>query len=97
MYTVHCEHFGTGEGVTYAVVITKGYGNDEDRRMNALQKFRDKFGGYLASGATVEDGINLDIPGAEFLISDALEKFVAEHHDKIGGLEYSASIHFNFS
>jgi len=97
MYTVSCEYFGTGEGISYYVVITKGYGDNEDRRMNALQTFREKFGGYATSGATVTEGMNFDIPGAEFLFSSVLKDTLMAYHDKCGGLEYSASFYFNFS
>lgn len=96
IYTVWAEYGATGEGQTYMVLFTRGYGKDKDRRVNAVENFREYFGGWYASGATVEEGLNFDFPGAKFLVSDALRKSLEEWQHE-ANLSYHASFHFNFS
>lgn len=97
MYTVTCEYFATGEGQTYMVLFTQGYGNGTVSRDNALDNFKEAFGDYYAIGAEVQDGIHFDFPSAKYLLSDALKQNILEWEKEAGGLEYRASLHVNFS
>jgi len=96
MYTVWSEYYGTGEGQTYMVLFTSGYGQYDDGSKNALENFKKTFGAYMALGATVEEGIVLDFPGSKFLLSDAVKASLVEW-EGVANMNYHASFHFNFS
>lgn len=95
-YTVWADYGATGEGRTFMVLFTRGWGKDKDPRVNAIENFREYFGGWCASGATVKEGLNFDFPGAEFLISDTLRKSLEEWQGE-ANMNYYASFHYNFS
>lgn len=97
MYTVTCEYFATGEGITYMVLFTRGYGPEDDLRANAMSTFRELFGDYFAIGADVHDGMIFDFPGSNLLVSDQLRAKLEDWVKDAGGLEYHASLHVNFS
>ena len=97
VFTVFSVEGATGEGVTYSVMITRGYGNNEDRRRNALENFKDKFGYYSAQSAEIHDGLKFDFVNSDLLFSPELIKTIKNMVDHAGGLEYSASFHYNFS
>lgn len=97
MYTVTCEYFATGEGHTYMVLFTQGYGESAISSENALTNFKEIFGDYFAIGAEVKEGIHFDFPSAKYLLSDALKQNILEWEKEAGGLEYHASLHVNFS
>jgi len=99
IYTVHNYYYGTGEGSSYQVLFTRGYGPNTPQE-NALNSFRDAFGVFATYGATVEEGLVLDFQGSEFLISDRLRKFLlraVNDPEGPGGLEYRAEMHINFA
>lgn len=97
MYTVKANYFGTGNGTTYMLLITRGYGPDEDPKVNALRRFTELFGDYMAQGAEVINGISFDVYGAKYLLSEDLKRNIIEWEREAGGLEYHASLHVNFS
>lgn len=97
MYTVTCNYFATGEGTTYVVLFTRGYGHNDDPRVNAMETFKRHFGDYLAIGATVQDGMVFDFPGSKLLVGDKLKETLEDWVKDAGGLEYHASLHVNFS
>lgn len=97
MYTVSCEYFATGEGHTFMVLFTRGYGSNEDPMDNAMESFRKLFGGYFAQGADVKEGIDFEFAGAKFLLSNELKAKLLEWEKDAGGLEYHAKLHVNFS
>lgn len=96
MCTVTCDYSATGEGVTYIVMYTRGYGHHEDRRQNALGRFTEKYGTFFAAGATVHEGMVFDFPGSHFLVSEKLKETLLDFVRDAGGLEYDASFTFNF-
>lgn len=97
MCTVIINYFATGEGVTSAVMYTRGYGPHADRKKNALENAARVFGEYYAAGAEVYDGMVFNFPGSELLVSEMLKNKLINFVRDAGGLEYSASMHFNFS
>jgi hypothetical protein len=96
VYTVHADYFATGEGTTYMVVITRGYGPNEPKE-NALNRFRELFGDYMATGATVTAGLYFDFVGNKVLLSDELRKKLTDWNNDAGGLEWHSRLHLNFS
>lgn len=96
VYTVYADYFGTGNGTTYMVLITRGYGPNE-REVNAMNRFIELFGGYMATGATIKPGIHLDFPGAHLLVSEKLRAGLEDWNTDAGGLEWHSSLHLNFS
>jgi len=97
MYTVTNTYYGTGEGITYMVLFTKGYGTDPDRSKNALATFERHFGAYQSTGAVVREGLVFEFGGSRMLVGDLLRAQLEEWATEAGGLEYHASIHVNFS
>lgn len=97
MCTVIINYFATGEGITSAVMYTRGYGPHEDRKKNALENAARVFGEYHAFGAEVYDGMVFDFPGSDLLVSETLKTKLIDFVRDAGGLEYHASIHVNFS
>lgn len=97
MFTVILSHSATGEGSFKAVMYTRGYGQHYDRRKNALENFESKYGPYYAMGAEVHDGMVFDFHGRETLVSDKAVELLKDFAVDAGGLEYTASLHFNFS
>lgn len=97
MYTVFCDYFATGEGRTFMLLITRGYGESDDGKENALETFKEVFGDYYAIGAEIRDGIDFNIPGAKFLLSEELKNSLLDWEKDAGGLEYHATLHVNFS
>jgi len=96
MYTVTGNYFATGEGITYMVLFTRGYGS-KDGPSNALDTFTKQFGEYMAQGAEVREGLHFDFNGAKLLLSDDLKAKIAEWEKTAGGLEYHACLHVNLS
>jgi hypothetical protein len=96
MYTVTCDYFATGAGMTHMVLFTRGYGPNEPAE-NAMASFKRIFGDYYAIGAEIKEGLDFDFPGAKFLISDKMRTNIIEWEKEAGGLEYHASFHVNFS
>lgn len=97
VYTVYSDYLATGEGVTYMALITRGYGQGKTRAENAMNRFREIFGDYMAQGATVKPGLHLEFPGSKVLISDAMREKINDWNDNAGGLEWHSSLHLNFS
>lgn len=97
MCTVIINYFATGEGITSAVMYTRGYGPHTDRKKNALENAARVFGEYYASGAEVYDGMVFNFPGSESLVSETLKTKLINYVRDAGGLEYNACIHVNFS
>lgn len=97
MYTVTCNYFATGEGMTHMVLFTRGYGPNDEGKVNALGTFRQIFGDYFSIGAEVQDGIQFEFDGSKYLLSDSLRTKILEWEKEAGGLEYHASLHLNFS
>ena len=97
IYTVTNSYFATGEGITYMLMFTRGYGRADDGRDNAMESFEKQFGAYFSRGAEITEGLNFDFPGAKLLISDELKAKLELWNQTAGGLEYHASIHVNFS
>lgn len=96
VYTVYAEYGATGEGQTYMVVITRAYGPNS-KEENAMNRFRELFGDYMATGATVEPGLYFDFPGNKILLSDKLREAIKDWNNDAGGLEWHSSLHLNFS
>jgi hypothetical protein len=97
MCTVIMQYFATGEGTTYAVMYTRGYGPHADRKKNALDNFVLQFGEHYAFGAEVYDGMVFDFPGNMLLVSESLKRSLINSVRDAGGLEYHASYHVNYS
>jgi hypothetical protein len=97
MYTVQMHYGATGEGATYAVMYTRGYGPNTDPKKNALEEFARVFGSYYAIGAVVHNGMVFDFYGSHLLVSESLKTMLIDYVRNAGGLEYHASIHYNFS
>jgi hypothetical protein len=104
MYTVISDYFATGEGRTIMVLYTKAYpfGKDwqdptKDGAYWALEDFKQKFGDYYAIGAEVKEGLVFDFLNSELVINKELRDFLIKSEKEAGGLEYFASLHFNYS
>lgn len=97
MCTVIMQYGATGEGTTYAVMYTRGYGPHADRKKNALDNFIRQFGEFYSYGAEVHDGMVFDFHGSHLLVSENLKTALIDFVRDAGGLEYHASIHMNFS
>lgn len=95
MYTVWSKDFATGEGVTYSVLYTFGYGEHDDNRVNALEEFKRTFGSWYALGASVEEGLQFDFPGAKYLVSPEVQAALSKWTD--ANRSYHAQFHSNFS
>jgi hypothetical protein len=97
MYTVQMHYGATGEGTTYAVMYTRGYGPNTDPKKNALEEFARVFGEYYAHGAEVHNGMVFDFYGSHLLVSESLKTSLINSVRDAGGLEYYASYHVNYS
>ena len=96
VYTVYTDYFATGEGTSYMALITRAYGPNS-KEENALNRFRELFGDYMATGATVKPGLHFDFPGAHLLLSEKMKSGLEDWNTDAGGLEWHASLHRNFS
>jgi len=96
MYTVYGDYFATGEGRTLMFLVTRGYGQSDDPRVNAKAEFNRIF--HLDIGEVL-DGMVWDIPNfpVDTLISRLGRQALAAAEKKAGGLEYHAMLHINFS
>ena len=97
IYTAYAQYFATGEGMTHMVMFTRGYGQNADRLENVRQSFSNKFGVYYGMGVEIYEGIKYDLSGMDLLVSDRTRAALDSWQETAGGLEYSASIHVNFS
>jgi predicted SAM-dependent methyltransferase len=97
IYTVYSDYFATGEGTSYMVLITRGYGPNKDPKENAMKRFRELFGSYMALGANVKTGLYFDFPGNKVLLSEEMRVKLTDWHTDAGGLEWHSSLHLNFS
>lgn len=97
VYTVYADYGATGEGMSYMVLITRGYGKNASREDNAMARFRELYGAYMASGATVKPGLYFEFPGNKVLLGDALREKIIDWNKDAGGLEWHSSVHLNFS
>jgi hypothetical protein len=97
IYTAYAQYFATGEGMTHMVMFTRGYGPSANPLENVRKGFSDKFGAYYAMGVEIYEGIKYDLSGMELLISDKMCGALEDWQKDAGGLEYSSSIHVNFS
>ena len=96
VYTVYADYFGTGNGTTYMALITRAYGS-KSREVNAMNRFIELFGGYMATGATVKPGLHFDFPGSQLLLNDTMREKLKDWNNDAGGLEWHSSLHLNFS
>lgn len=96
VYTVYADYFGTGNGTTYMALITRAYG-PKSREVNAMNRFIELFGGYMATGATVKPGLHFDFPGSHLLLNDTMQEKLKDWNNDAGGLEWHSSLHLNFS
>lgn len=95
MYTISGHYFGTGEGSTYMVLYTRGYGPNGTKSVeNAIQEFRNKFGHFVETN--VAEGISFGFPGAKLLVSEPMRQALVEWNSD-GTCSYHASCHSNFS
>jgi hypothetical protein len=78
-------------------MYTRGYGPNTDPKKNALEEFARVFGSYYAIGAVVHNGMVFDFYGSHLLVSESLKTMLIDYVRNAGGLEYHASIHYNFS
>jgi hypothetical protein len=104
MYTVISDYSASGEGRSIMVMYTRGLPQwphwddpNKDGQYWALKQFKEKFGDWFASGATVYSGMIFDFDGSDLLLSSELKNQLQSWENTAGGLEYYASIHFNFS
>jgi hypothetical protein len=96
MYTVWSNYGATGEGFTYMVLYTRGYGEDNNSMENALKEFKRIFGPFYGAGAEVKEGLCFDFPGNEFLVSAKAREMMTENLTQCNQ-SYHASYHMNFS
>ena len=96
VYTVYADYSATGEGTVYMALITRAYGPNT-KEENALNRFKELFGSYMASGAIVTAGLYFDFPGNKILISNDLRDRIVDWNRDAGGLEWHSSLHLNFS
>ena len=96
MYTVVASYYATGEGTTFMVLYTRGFG-EGDGIDNAMNRFKEIFGDYYALGATVYSGMKYDIDKSKILITPWLRKSLEEWEKEYWNLEYYFSIHLNGS
>lgn len=96
VYTVYADYGATGEGQTYMALITRAYG-PSSKKENALNRFRELFGDYMATGATVKPGLHFDFPGAHLLLSEKMKSGLEDWNTDAGGLEWHSSLHLNFA
>lgn len=94
MYTVSCDYFGTGEGSTVMVLITKGYGPKTPKE-NAMDEFSRIFGAYYAMGAEIHEGIKTDFLGSKLVIPEKTIEILQKND--AGNMNYFASMHVNYS
>ena len=91
LYTVHADYFATGEGRTLMLLYT--YAANED---DARAAFGRAFSPYFALGCEVAEGFLLDIPIADYLLSDKVKEFLRTQAGQCN-LDYHSSLHFNYS
>jgi hypothetical protein len=96
MYTVWADYGATGEGITYMVLYTKGYGEDNNNMENALKEFKSIFGPFYGACAEVKEGLWFDFPGNEFLVSAKAREMLTENLNECSQ-NYHALYHMNFS
>lgn len=88
-YTVSCDYFATGEGVSYMILYTM----DND----PLARFKEIFGDYFAIGAQLSNGLEFNCHAADKLISHQLRQTIETSVANCCNFEYYASIHVNNS
>ena len=91
--TVVADYGATGEGRTLFIYI--GYAHDAE---TAITDFGRKFDPYFAQGADVYDGLRLDIPGYETLISKEMgDRLQALYAEGRANISFATEFHINYS
>ena len=88
-YTVSCDYFATGEGITYMILFTR----DEE----PLERFKDIFDPYYAIGAEISENLDFNSHAADKLISQQLRETIEKCATNGSHFEYYASLHVNMS
>jgi hypothetical protein len=98
IYTAYAQHFATGEGMTYMVLFTQGFGSeDTDTDHTEIRAdFAEKFGDYYAIGVEIYEGLRFDLEGINFLVSEKMQAELERLKDA-AHVEYHAQFHFNFT
>lgn len=101
LYTAICDYGATGEGSTYMMMIHPGYGM-ADPTENVRQAFAQRFGGYMASGVDVHEGVYLDFSWAKLVLPDSVRDMLKRWEtmpdsEKPGNFVWTAELHMNFS
>lgn len=88
-YTIVSDYFATGEGRTIMIMIT--YAESEEK---ARKRFQERFGVFYTYCAEVKEGVDLDFPGSDIMLTTPLKKALAEWDCY---KTYSAEFYYNFS
>ncbi len=89
-FTVTNCYFGTGEGMTRWLLYV--YAENEQ---GALEAFKRRVGDYMAIGAKVNVGLDLEAPEAKLLLTQAAKDALAAKD--YGNAVYFAELHLNYS
>jgi hypothetical protein len=88
-YTITADYMATGEGRTIMVMIT--YAESE---LEAQEKFTERFGVFYTYGAEVKEGLDVDFPGSDMMLSAPLKQALKDWDCY---KTYSAEFYYNFS
>lgn len=91
LWTVWCEYFATGEGVSYSAIITYAKSAKEAKKL-----YIEKFGDYLAIGCEVKKGVVCN-KVTSLLFSETLLDNLEKHNEHSGSLFAYGEFHLNKS
>ncbi len=91
LWTVWCEYFATGEGLTYMAII--GYASNTEE---AKKLFSDQFHEYYVVGCKAEQGVVCN-EVTKLLFSETLLDNLEKHNEHSGALFAYGEFHLNKS
>lgn len=95
IYTAFADYGATGEGTTLMVLISRGYGPGSPEE-NVRNEFADIFGGYMAMGCEIHEGLRFDLPFMDLLVSPRAQETLKKSLDA-GNVRFFTEMHLNFS
>jgi len=101
-YYVKSHYFGTGDGSTLGLLVTRSYATVEQRDQEltgeqiALAQFDQSFGSFLAIGAEVISRETFLSQHQDF-IPEYVKKAVRQEIETPGNFKWSAELHINYS
>ena len=89
------DYFGTGEGRTIMLLVTRGYGQEKTPNHNAVKEFIEHFSEYMARGIKFHERDEF-LETFENALPPFVHKFLTDD-TPAGNFSYRGETHMNFS